>query len=365
VRHRLQPSLSFSYSPNFNDPFWGQTRVLRDASGDVVRDDRTGEPVRYNIFSGRTVRGSNERRSLSFSLNNEFETKRVRVDSTGEEQTDRIKLLDADVRSSYNFAADSLKLSDISVGARTDLFDQFQVSSSLTFSPYAFRRPRGEPDGRPFTVDRYLAADSPLRPLRLTRFRMSVSTRFQSDRSGGRRRPVSQPRASFSDAQNAGRLGPDRGASLPGRNPAAAYPNTPTGYADFGIPWSLSFDFQYSLSKPFDRVTSRNATVNTTFDFNVTPLWKVRGRTGYDFIRQELSRTQFSVFRDLGCWEMSFSWVPFGEFRSYSFNLHVKSGKLSQLLRLQLPRKGDSRLGGFGQQIGSGVGGALRGAGRR
>lgn len=49
---------------------------------------------------------------------------------------------------------------------------------------------------------------------------------------------------------------------------------------------------------------------------------------------------------------MSFSWVPFGARQSYSFSLQVKSGQLSQLLRLQIPNSGrGGPLGGFGNRL--------------
>lgn len=367
VRHRVQPSVSFSYRPNFNDPFWGQTRALTFENGDPVRDERTGELLRYNVFTGSEVRGSNESRSVSMNLGNEFETKRVRVDSTGEEDSDTIKLLDVDLSSSYNFKADSLKLSDIDLDARTDLFNKFSVSMDMTFSPYEFAR-RFDQDGQPtdnfVVVDRYLATNTPWKPVRLTRFRLSLSGDFQGEPNGDRQ-PVSQPRARFSDAQNAGRLGPDRGASLAAlEDPYAAYPNTPIGYADFSIPWSLSFNFNYNIRKPTNEVTSRSATVSTTFDFNVTPKWKVQTRSGYDFVQGELATTEINLFRDLGCWEMSFRWIPFGDYQSYGFDLHVKSGKLAQLLQLQVPsRGGDSRFGGVGQNLRGTVQGAARGGG--
>ena len=363
LRHRLQPSLSFRFQPNFNDPFWGRTRsYVADTLGTIRR---------YDIVTGRDVRGSTEQRSLSFSLGNEFETKRVRVDTTGEEQTDKLKLLDLDLRSSYNFAADSLKLSDIRLNARTNLFDRLRVTANMTFSPYALRRQSDGPDdeGRLVEVDQYMFSERPWTPMRLTRFRMSVSGSFQSARRTGQPNPVSQPRARFSDAQNAGRLGPYRGAAfntVP--DPYTFYPNTPTGYVDFSIPWSVNLDLNYSFRKPRKEIEGRRATLGANFDFSVTPLWKVSGRTGYDLVQKELSTTRLSVFRDLGCWQMSFDWVPFGEFQSYSFSLSVKSGKLSQLLRLQIPQQGDdSRLGGFGGQLrgtvqqaagGSGFGGS-------
>lgn len=350
LRHRMRPSLSARYRPNFNNPIWGRTRT-------VATSDTTEQ--RYNIVTGSVANRSTAQRSLNFSLDNDFETKRVRIDSTGERETETLKLLDFDLSTGYNFAADAFPLSDIRTTARTDLFDRYDLSLNMTFSPYAVERvddESGDSDPRFQEVDEYLAARTPWKPLRLTRFRLSVRGSFRGDSNGGPR-PVSEPRANFSDAANAGRLGPYGGASIAdARNPYAAYPNTPTGYVDFSVPWSLSFSFNYSFRRPANEVVGRNAVLDTNFDFSVTPKWKVSGRTGYDLVQGDLATTRISINRDLCCWTMSFSWVPFGEFQQYSFNLAVKSGKLSQLLRLQLPRQGDdSRLGGIGQQLGTTV----------
>lgn len=358
LRHRMSPSISFRYAPNFNNPFWGRTRRLRYQNGDPVFDDRTGEPLRYDILDGRSVRGDNEQRSLSFSLDNELETKHVRVDSTGETVEEKIKLLDFDLNTSYNFAADSLRMSDIDLRARTTIRD-FRINTSMTFSPYALRPQsfdRGET--RRYTrTSRYMAADNPLTPIRLTRFRLSVGGSFR--RQGqGRSTGVGQGQRSGQARQS--RSGPPARAR-PGQGPpsqaSASQPQTSTssasrGYLDTNIPWSLNFDFSYSLRKPGKQVENQNATLNANFTLDVTPLWSLRGRTGYDLVQNKLATTSINVQRDLGCWTMSFRWVPFGDFQQYSFNLQVKSGQLSQLLQLQLPNSGrGSQLGGFGSRL--------------
>ena len=74
------------------------------------------------------------------------------------------------------------------------------------------------------------------------------------------------------------------------------------------------------------------------FDFALTPKWRIQGNSGYDFERGELVTTRLYIVRDFECWEMSFNWVPFGDFQQYGFDLHVKSGKLRELLRIQQPR---------------------------
>ena len=365
LRHRVSPSLSFNYSPNFNAPFWGRTRQLRYANGDPVRDEQTGEPIRYDILGGNRVRGSNEQRTLSFSLDNELETKYVTVDSTGETNEEKIKLLDFDLSTSYNFTADSLKLSDIDFRARTTIQD-FSVRSSMTFSPYALR-PIGEGDNRSLRqVDRYMIAENPLTPIRLTQFRLNVGGSFEG--GGGSRGASIQPgRQSRGGAPGSNRPSQTAPQSGSPRSSSAR----PQGYLDTNVPWSLSFNFSYSFRKPQKSIENQNATLDAQFSLDLTPKWSLEGRTGYDLIQNELSTTSINMSRDIGrcsCWVMSFSWVPFGQRQSYSFNLQVKSGQLSQLLRLQIPRSGrDGPLGGFGNRLrqtaGSVVGGGRRGGG--
>jgi len=365
LRHRMTPSLSFNFQPNFNAPFWGRTRTLRFDNGDPVIDDQTGEPIRYDILNGNRVRGSIEQRTLSFSLDNEFETKYVQVDSTGERSEETIKLLDLDLTSvSYNFTADSLKLSDIGLRARTTIRD-FRLSSRMTFSPYALR-PVGSGDDRRFRrVSQFMFTESPLTPVRLTRFNLSLSNSFEGGggssgvgiRPGQRSRPGSGGR----------REGQRRGSQEPSQS-ANTSTSGPKGYLDMSIPWSLSFNFNYGFRKPRKRIENQNASLDAQFSLDLTPKWSIEGRTGYDLVQNEITTTSINMSRDIGrcsCWVMSFSWVPFGARQSFSFNLQVKSGQLSQLLRLNIPRTGsEGPLGGFGNRLQQTAGGLVGGGGR-
>ena len=356
LRHRVSPSLSFSYSPNFNAPFWGRTRPLRFANGDPVLNEQ-GEPVRYDILNGNRVRGSNEQRTLSFRLDNELETKQVRVDSTGETDEEKIKLLDFDLDTAYNFTADAFKLSDIGLRARTSIRD-FSVRSSMTFSPYVLRR-TGDDDGRRFQrVDRFMFAESPLTPVRLTRFSLNLSSSFEGGDGGsgvGTRPGLQSDRQGRPGRPEPQRTDQGRSSEGPGPQQGGGTAGARQGYLGTNIPWTLSFDFNYSFRKPRKQIESRTATLNTRFSFDVTPRWSLEGRTGYDVVQNELATTSINLNRDIGrcrCWVMSFSWVPFGARQSYSFSLQVKSGQLSQLLRLQIPNSGqDGPLGGFGNRL--------------
>jgi hypothetical protein len=104
----------------------------------------------------------------------------------------------------------------------------------------------------------------------------------------------------------------------------------PNAFVDFSIPWNISasYSFQYSNAGLTSSITN---TLNFYGDFNVTPKWKVQYRSGYDFRANNLSFTQISIYRDLHCWDLSFQWVPIGQFRSYSVDLKVKASILQDL----------------------------------
>jgi hypothetical protein len=66
-------------------------------------------------------------------------------------------------------------------------------------------------------------------------------------------------------------------------------------------------------------------------DFSLTPKWKIGGSTGYDFEAKEITFTTLNIYRDLHCWEMRFTIVPFGPRSSYSFTIQAKGSLLRDL----------------------------------
>ena len=101
-------------------------------------------------------------------------------------------------------------------------------------------------------------------------------------------------------------------------------------YVDFEIPWSLSFRHSWSWNRSTNRTTRTNSfTVNG--DFSLTPKWKIGAVTGYDFEAKKITSTRLNIHRDLHCWQMSFSVIPFGQRASYSFTIQAKSSLLRDL----------------------------------
>ena len=211
----------------------------------------------------------------------------------------------------YNFVADSMKLSNINFSGRTSLFDKkINLNFNGTFDPYAL-----DDQGR--RIDRYIIKDGKL--ARLTNFGLSFDYSFNPDASSNRSNNLDSL-----DSQMRGNMSPEQAEAL---SRISADPNA---FVDFNIPWNLagSFSFQYSKTGLQTNITS---TVMLHGDVNVTPKWKVQFNTGYDFRRKEVSLTQFNIYRDLHCWDLSVGWTPFGQYKSYNITIRAKASVLQDL----------------------------------
>jgi lipopolysaccharide assembly outer membrane protein LptD (OstA) len=315
LRHTVRPSLSFSFQPDYFSDFWGYTRTYVNSQQ---------QPVRYPLVTGVP---NGVQQVLSLRVGNVFETKRTTspadANTTAASRTQNrnrsVQVLNLDFGTGYNFAQDSLRLAPISITGRSKLLGEVDWNFSAQLSPY-------DVDSRGVTVARSAFSLREFRLGRLTTFSTSFRTSLRSS-SRGQGRPVTPPRAGFDTNPNL--------TGNPFLNPTL---QSRTGTnADFDTPWTLSFDLTYNQNR-FGLTTSRRAIFNTSFDFNLTPNWKVQSRTGYDFVEGAFATTNLALFRDFECWQMAFSWVPFGQYQSYSFDLHVKSGHLRDLLRIRQPK---------------------------
>lgn len=326
IRHTVRPNVGMSWRPDFYSERWGYVRSYTDASGNEID---------YGAVSGIS-RGKQQ--ALTFSLNNTFETKRAPSDSTSSNgstqvgaRNQAVKLFDLNISSSYNFAADSLRMANVSLSGRTRLFGKVDLDVRSSFSPYEVSSLGVR------TTESAFSVSSPLG--RMTSTNITLRTSLRS-RQGNGDRPITSPRGAmmptgttFGDT----RFGNDGyGSGLAGSN-GLLQNNYATAGSDFSIPWSLNLDFSYGVTKP-GISTIRRAILNASFDFSLTPNWKVASRTGYDFEQKQMATTNVALARDFECWQMAFNWIPFGRYQSWGFDLHVKSGALRDLLRIRQPK---------------------------
>ncbi len=108
-------------------------------------------------------------------------------------------------------------------------------------------------------------------------------------------------------------------------------------YYDFSLPWNFGFNYAVNYSSsPYNNGTTgyrRNVTQTIGFNgsINIGEKTGITFSGGYDIMNNKLTTSQISITRDLHCWQMSFSWIPFGHYRSWSFNIGVKAASLSDL----------------------------------
>lgn len=303
-RHVMRPSVSFSMKPDYQQEVWGYFKTLKDKAGNEVKDAK-GNPVQYAIDSRISASQS---RSLSWNLGNVFRARRIKTDSTGTVQKNAFDLFSLNLSGGYNFAADSLNWSPISFSGYTTV-GKFNFNLGGQYGLY------GAPLGK------------------LSSFSSSVSTSFDSRTLKRGANAGNNPNAQRTNNT------PALESRMDTRKPSKTT-EPPAYYTDYAIPWSVSLNANYSYTAPFTTTSkaSQAATINANFQFQLSPVWRLSGRTGFDFIAGDVASTEISVYRDLHCWEMSFRAVPFGRYQSFQFSLNVKSGKLRSFLKLDHPR---------------------------
>ncbi len=97
------------------------------------------------------------------------------------------------------------------------------------------------------------------------------------------------------------------------------------------MPWTLnlSYSLHYANGRGQNEISSNSLMFNGNIE--LSPKWSVGINSSYDFKGRGLGYTSLNFQRDLDSWKMRFSWVPFGDRRTYYFFIGVKSSVLSDL----------------------------------
>ena len=317
IRHVVSPSLSFSYTPDLSGTWNGYTNyIYTDASG----QERT---YTYNKFTGQTGNGTKQAASASISIGNNFEAKvRDLADTTGK-GSKKVKLIDQfNIATNYNFMADSLNMSTVSMNLTTTLFNKVNISASFGFDPYAVDK-----HGRKY--NRFAVSEGQ----GLLRFtNASVSASYTLSGKGTINGDDGQSQQDKGKYYQRVYYHPVTGEYIPGGWLYYTNPN---------VPWSVNLSANFSLSKSYsydqelDRLMTRNnitATLQASGNVKISPKLSMNVSTGYDFIAKNISTTQFSFTYDMHCFNISVQWVPVGTYKSYSFRIAANASALQDLL---------------------------------
>ena len=313
IRHEIRPSVSANYKPDMNGKYFYNSRI--DTSGNVGR---------FNIFDNSLYGAFGEGRfgGLSFNIDNNIQMKVKDKKDTAADAVKKITLIDGlNLSGSYNFLADSFQLSTFSVGARTNLWDKVSITASGILDPY-------QTDAAGNRIDKLVWKNKVLTLGRFIGGNVSMSTQFQGGdktKKKGSNQLTGQP------------YNPNTGMPLDEYQTEAAYiSNNPAEFADFSIPWSVSFS--YSLRFQRDRKadysgfrTSLFQDVNWNGTVNLTEKWQLGLNGFYNISQKELGTISVSIARELHCWQMAINVSPVGRYRFFNISISPKSGLLRDI----------------------------------
>jgi len=287
IRHVLTPSASFSYQPRVSN------LSFTDTSG-----------VRRSRFGGVTgiALSSFEQRFLSFGLRNDFH---VKVGSADRPKTIN-NLISMNTTATYDLLAKQQGrrgLSDLSTSLSLRPISRSEFSFSFVHDPY--------------TLD--------LKS-------MNASTGFQLQ---GTSRAAEDSIQAMSDEPGE--------ASVREGNYLA-----PSGLTSTSLPWNAGFSIGYNgrrddfpTSATFGRWQTQ-ATMNGNLGLNLSRGWRFDYTAQYDMRGRNLVAQNFTVKRELHCWEAQFTRSISGDVKEYYFKINVK------LLPEVYYEQGSRGLRGFG-----------------
>jgi hypothetical protein len=309
IRHKITPSVSFSYTPDFGQKkfrFW-------DSYIDGDGREQFYSHFERGVF-GYTGRG--ESGAISFSLSNNIEAKVLETNDSIASKDDKpkfkkVKILDnLGFNTSYNMIADSFKLSPINISARTTI-KGVSVNMGGNLNPYMVNE-KGD------MYDEYVW--NHLKGLnklgRLTNANLSFGMNFESKKDKKKE---------------------TEGDKNKPEEDETPIPKGEIQYAEFNIPWSFRFDYSFYYNNTYrpDANGKIKGTINQSLNLggrvSLTNKWNMDMTTNFDIQAMKFSFTTVNISRTLHCWNMSFSFVPFGDRKSYSFNLSASSSMLQDL----------------------------------
>ena len=338
IRHVITPNISFSAMPDFSSPFWGYygTYMKPDAKGEMQK-------VKYSYFQNNIYGGAPSGRSgmVSFSVANNIEAKvRSDQDSTGFKKVSIIENLT--LSQSYNFAADSMRWSNLNTSILLRITRGFNLNLSATWDVYKY------------------ALDAAGNPVRINKLRLfhgggwgrlaSTGTSFsytlnndtfkklfgrkkkedKEDKDNNKKEPQGQlQRRTRGDADD------DDVDNL--HTTTEADDLRPDGYAQWNCPWSLTFNYSLSYGYgafDYDKLEYKGKwTQNLSLNGSIRPTknWNISLSASYNFDLHKIAYMNCTISREMHCFVMSASFVPVGPYKSYNFHIAVKSSILSDV----------------------------------
>jgi LPS-assembly protein len=319
IRHVIRPTISLSYSPDLSGPYYQNLTIPYDtALGPKIPHNQ-----RVSYFDGSTYGAFGEGTfgGVSFQLDNHVEIKTRSKTDTSNGGIKKTTIIDGfGFNGSYNYLADSFKLSPITFYFRSTLFTNLNITGGATMNPYQI-------DSMGYNIDKYAWDAKKFSLGKITNANLAISASFKS-KPKDEKLAQQQAAAQADQTQIPLTMEEQQEALNDQRNNSAKY-------ANFNIPWSanvaLAFNFVNAMQANYQFATTITASINWSGDFNLTDKWKIGLNGYYDLKAEQLESLTMNISRDLHCWQMSINVTPVGYSHYFSITISPKAGILEDL----------------------------------
>lgn len=303
LRHTLQPSVSFTYTP--------------DVSGQEARyytDPRTQQQIRYSRYeedlgAGGYALGAKSG-TMGFSLGNDFEAKvehKVNADSSTE---DKVKILNLNFGSGYDLIQKIF--SPLSASMNTQIGTLLSISGNASYSFY----PRN-----------FYGGDSTKHTLLFLGKGILRANNVSFSLSGGFSSGISTEGDNMDSLRRFFQLRTpeDERMMYLGGNYPGAFISIP-----FRPKWNMNYSVSYTESYSIAG-SQKNLSANLSFTLSLTKNWSFSTSASYDLESKQIVVPNLRVHRDLDCWELNFDYRPTGIIRGFNFELRLKAPELRDI----------------------------------
>jgi LptD protein len=284
IRHVMQPSVGFNFTPYLGDNFYNQNRTYFDF--------KTKEEVKYSVYESLLYGGPGTSKSgnVSFSLANTLDAKYKQKSDSGEAFKKASLLNLFNFSTSYNIFAKAFQWSPLNISVATNLFNKIGVSGGANYSFYGLDTGFKDVNKSAYATNNKL--------LTFKGANISFNTSF------------------------------DKNYFLP-------KDDKEKGYEDFK--WTLTPIFAIGWTPDYVNNKIKNElTTGLNGNLSLTKNWVFTFNTGYNFKEKVIVLSNVTIARDLRCWQLNINWYPNGPNRGYTIGLNLKNAMFQNF---KIPRQ--------------------------
>lgn len=279
IRHTITPTITYYYTPDFSSDFFGYYGSYVDSRGRVIKYSK----FEKEIFGGAPF---GENQSIGINIGNLFEMKVKENDTT----ENKFQLFNLNAAINYNFAADSLKWSELRTDFRTQIGGILNIAGGASFNLYKF-----DPSVNARVNKFLINTDGKLADITNVNFNISTSFNF----------------GFFSNRDTV--------------------KDKSTEEINYNIPISGTLNYNFSQSRPNPNFFFKSSNISGGINFSISENWKFTFSTSYDILNKKISAPYFSAYRDLKSWELLFDWYPTGQYSGFKIEIRIKAPQLRDI----------------------------------